>query len=143
MTKTNKIITGILGVSMFMFGILKFINPFRSWYSAQVIKSELPFPTFSFWSGQIGEIIVGILLLYILFTHTKISKKNFDRIFVLGNISIIAMMIVAIYVHLHPNVPSEILPLKISPPYIPGVFLFLATLNLYTNLATYPFRFSS
>lgn len=133
MTKTNKIITGILGISMFMFGILKFINPFKDWYSAQVIKSELPFPTLSFWSGQIGEILFGVLLLYILFINTEISKKNFNRIFLLGNMSIIVMMIVAFYVHIHPNVPAEILPLKISPPYIPGIFLFLAILNLYTK----------
>tara|TARA_R110000868_G_scaffold37111_2_gene131300 strand:+ start:8274 stop:8702 length:429 start_codon:yes stop_codon:yes gene_type:complete len=131
MKKANRIITGILGISMFMFGALKFINPFKGWYSTQIIKSELPFPTLSFWSGQIGEMLIGLSLLYILFIRTKISKRNFNRIFTLSNISIVVLMIVAFYVHLHPNVPAEILPLKISHPYIPGIFLLLAILNLY------------
>lgn len=134
MAKANRIITGILGISMFMFGILKFVNPFKDWYSTQVIKSELPFPTLSFWSGQIGEIIIGVFLLYILFFSSKVSKNKFNTIFILGNVGIIIMMIVAFYVHLHPNVPADVLPLKISPPYIPGIFLLLAILNLYLKI---------
>lgn len=133
MTKTNRIITGILGTSMFMFGILKFVNPFKGWYSTQIIKSELPFPSLSYWSGQIGEIVVGVLLLYILFFSSKVSKFNFNKVFILGNMGIIIMMVIAFYVHLHPNVPADVLPLKISPPVIPGIFLLLATLNLYLN----------
>lgn len=134
MTKANRIITGILGISMFMFGILKFVNPFKGWYSTQVIKSELPFPSLSFWSGQIGEIIIGVLLLYILFFSSKILKNKFNTIFILGNVGIIIMMVVAFYVHLHPNVPADVLPLKISPPYIPGIFLLLAILNLHLKM---------
>ncbi|TDS13577.1 hypothetical protein DFQ03_2871 [Maribacter caenipelagi] len=131
MTKANKIITGILGLSMFTFGVLKFINPFKYWYSTQIIKSELPFPTLSYWSGQMGEILIGLSLFFVLFFDSKTSKKNFKRIFTLSNLSIVIIMVIAFYVHLHPNVPSEVLPLKISPPYIPGIFLFLAILNLY------------
>lgn len=136
MTKANRMITGILGISMFMFGVLKFIDPFKYWYSTQIIKSELPFPILSFWTGQIGEIMVGIALLYILFLGAKISIKNVNRVFTLSHIGIITMMVVAIYVHLHPNVPHDVLPLKISPPYIPGVFLLIATFNLYLKTKT-------
>lgn len=127
----KRIITGFLGISMFMFGILKFVNPFKTWYTAQITLSELPFPTLSFWGGQIGEIVVGVLFLYILFFNTKIPNKISNSIFVLSNLGVIMMMIVAFYVHLHPNVPADILPLKISPPFIPGVFLGLAILSLY------------
>ncbi|GGF73995.1 hypothetical protein SAMN05444281_1560 [Wenyingzhuangia marina] len=131
MTKSNQIITGILGVSMFMFGILKFINPFKTWYSVQIIKSELPFYDLSFWSGQIGEIFISLLLLFALRYNTRVSNNIFNKIFTIGNIGVIIIMIMAFYVHLHPNVPADVLPLKIRTPYIPGLFLLLAVLNLY------------
>lgn len=133
MTKTTRIITGFLGVSMLMFGILKFIDPFKSWYSSQIIKSELPFPMLSYWSGQIGELIVGIILTYISLFSANLKQRAQSRTFVIAHLIVIVMMLVAFYVHLHPNVPAEILPLKISLPFIPGVFLVLAILNLYIN----------
>lgn len=134
MTKTNRIISGFLGISMFMFGVLKFVNPFKSWYSTQIMKSELPFPNLSFWSGQIGEIIVGIVLICILLSGSKLKQNILNKIFSIANGSIIMMMLVAFYVHLHPNVPSEVLPLKISPPIIPGVFMLLAIANIYLKV---------
>lgn len=134
MTKTNRIISGFLGISMFMFGVLKFVNPFKSWYSTQIMKSELPFPNLSFWSGQIGEIIVGIVLICILLSGSKLKQNILNKIFSIANVSIIMMMLVAFYVHLHPNVPSEVLPLKISPPIIPGIFMLLAIANIYLKV---------
>lgn len=131
MTKKIRVITGFLGASMLVFGLLKFVNPFKDWYSTQILKSELPFPKLSFWSGQIGEIIIGLLLLYILLFSSKVSKTRIHQIFILGNVGIVVMMAIAFYVHLHPNVPADVLPLKISPPFIPGVFLLLAISNLY------------
>ena len=67
MKKTAAIITAFLGISMFMFGVLKFIDPFKTWYVTQVTKSELPFPSLSYWSGQLGEIVVGLALILTLF----------------------------------------------------------------------------
>lgn len=134
MTKTNRILNGFLGISMFMFGVLKFVNPFETWYSVQIIKSELPFPNLSFWSGQIGEIIVGIVLIYVLLFGSKLKQNILNKTFLIANVGIIIMMLVAFYVHLHPNVPSEVLPLKISPPIIPGVFILLAIANIYLKV---------
>lgn len=136
MTKKIKVINGLLGASMLMFGLLKFINPFKGWYSTQILKSELPFPELSFWGGQFGEIIIGGLLLYILFFNSKVSKTKFHQISILANVGIVLMMAIAFYVHLHPNVPAEVLPLKISPPFIPGAFLLLAISNLYLEAKT-------
>ena len=116
---------------MLMFGVLKFANPFKTWYSTQIIKSELPLPKVSFWSGQIGEISVGLALIFILFLESKLTPSTLNKVFSIANVGIIIMMLVAFYVHLHPNVPSEVLPLKISPPIIPGLFLILAVLNLF------------
>ena len=130
MSKSIKIITGFLGVSMFMFGVLKFINPFKNWYTQQILLSDFPLQTLSYWAGQLGEIIVGLGFIIII-TNKKINSSAFKLIFYGGNILIIIMMITAFYVHQHPNVPSDILPLKISPPYIPGLFLVLSVVNIY------------
>ena len=136
MTKSVKFITGFLGLSMFMFGILKFVNPFKGWYRAQVMASELPFPEIVYWAGQLGEIAVGIGFFFLLFKNENLTRNTFNRIFYTGNILIAAMMLAAFYVHLHPNVPSDVLPLKISPPYIPGFFLLLSILNMYLDKET-------
>jgi hypothetical protein len=34
-------------------------------------------------------------------------------------------------VHLNPNVPASVLPLKIKPPFIPGFFLLLAMADIF------------
>ena len=136
MTKSVKFITGFLGVSLFMSGILKFVNPVKEWYRIQVMASELPFPEISYWTGQLTEIAVGLGFLFLLFKHKNLTRNTFNRIFYTGNILITAMMLAAFYVHLHPNVPSDVLPLKIRLPYIPGFFLLLSILNMYQGKET-------
>ena len=133
LTKQNsnhKYLTLFLGISMFVFGVLKFINPFKGWYQAQVYKSNLPIYTFSYWSGQIGEIMVGIILIILAFLTTSYINAIHKILFHLTHIGIVVMMLVACYVHLHPNVPSDVLPLKIKPPFIPIVFILLAAVNV-------------
>ena len=49
----------------------------------------------------------------------------------LASAAILPMMATAIYVHLQPNVPAEVLPLKIKSPFIPVFFLLLALTNIY------------
>ena len=39
--KQMKIISLIPGISMFLFGIIKFVNPFKEWYEVQIFKSGL------------------------------------------------------------------------------------------------------
>lgn len=133
MSKSNRIITTFLGVAMFLFGVLKFIDPFKSWYTIQVTKSELPFQQLSYWSGQIGEILVGIIFIYTLIYRSRINPKTAGKLLLAGNALVILMMVVAIYVHLHPEVPEEVLPLKISPPIIPGIFLLVAAWNIFLS----------
>jgi len=115
---------------MFLFGVLKFIDPFKSWYLTQVTASELPFSSLSYWAGQLGEIIAGILFILLVSNAGKISDKTYRMGFWFANLMVIAMMVMAIYVHMHPNVPGEVLPMKIKPPVIPGFFLVLASINL-------------
>ena len=116
---------------MFVVGVLKFVNPFKGWYTAQIMSSELPFPEIVYWTGQLGEIAVGIGFFFLLFKDRSLTGNTVDRIFYTGNILISAMMLAALYVHLHPNVSSDVLPLEIKLPYIPGFFLLLSILNMY------------
>lgn len=127
--KLVKIISGFLGVSLFMFGVLKFVDPFKSWYTLQITASELPFP--SYWLGILGEVTVGLSLIFALVFIEKIGQKNFNRLIYVCGIIIVLMMLTAFYVHYHPSVPADVLPLKIKPPYIPGSFMVLAGINMY------------
>ncbi len=129
MNRISKIISGFLGVSMFMFGILKFVNPFKGWYITQVESSELPFQTLSYWFGQLGEIFVGLLFLLLVFRSKTFVKAQKTQFFTLANLATVVMMLVAVYVHLHPNVPHDVLPLKIKPPVIPIFFGVLPVVN--------------
>ena len=114
---------------MFMFGILKFVNPFKSWYVTQVETSELPFEQLAYWAGQIGEIVVGAIFLLLVFRRKSLALSVYSQLFTLANVATVVMMVVAVYVHLHPNVPNEVLPLKIKPPVIPVFFGVLPVIN--------------
>ena len=54
-TKTLSIILGTISV---LFGILKFVSPFKDWYAAQIETSGLP--QFAYVIGIGGEIIIGL-----------------------------------------------------------------------------------
>jgi predicted neutral ceramidase superfamily lipid hydrolase len=61
----------------------------------------------------------------------NLANKNVKLIILLASAVILPMMATAIYVHLQPNVPAEVLPLKIKPPFIPAFFTLLALINIY------------
>ena len=122
--KAVRIISAFLGYSIFMFGILKFINPFKGWYSVQIMNSGMSESLY--WLGIIGEISVGMLFLGSVLFRKKLSKKVFSVTIVVASALAIMIMMSAIRTHLHPNVPASVLPLKIKPPFIPGFFLLLA-----------------
>ena len=117
-----------LGISMFMFGILKFVNPFKAWYTIQVTNSELG--NTSYWLGIIGEIAVGLIFISIVMLMKSVSLRQLRLPGIFASTIVIVMMLTGMYVHFHPGVPAEVLPLKIKPPYIPGFFIALASLNI-------------
>lgn len=127
--KYIKIISWFLGVQFIMFGILKFFNPIKEWYSIQVSASELP--PGSYFIGQFGDIVVGSILIVALLLHNEWSPKRFSIVLILSSSAIVGMMLTAIYVHLHPDVPAEVLPLGIKPPFIPGFTLLTALINIF------------
>lgn len=117
-----------LGSTMFLFGFLKFFEPFRTWFDVQITKSGLP--RFSIPIGIAGEISLGLSLLSAQRLGQKPSNL-FSPIVSTASAGLIADMAGATYVHLHPEVPANVLPLKIKPPFIPLFFMFLAAVNLF------------
>ena len=62
----------------------------------------------------------------------KLSKKVFSLAIISASTIAIMIMATAIRTHLHPDVPADVLPLKIKPPIIPGFFLlFLAVADIF------------
>lgn len=118
----------LLGVSMFVFGVLKFFDPFKGWYTVQINGSGLS--NTSYWLGIAGEIIAGSMLINTVVFRKRIPLKMFRPIITVASAMIVVMMMTGIYVHLHNNVPANVLPLKIKPPFIPGLFLLLALMTL-------------
>lgn len=121
-------LAAFLGGSIFVFGILKFIDPFRSWYQTQISSSGLG--TAAYWLGIVGEIGVGAMLLLTVINRKKYSTGKHRFMGITSSLLLIIMMVTGIYVHLHPAVPAAILPLKIKPPYIPAIFLLAALIHL-------------
>ena len=54
-----------------------------------------------------------------------------DLVFNLSHLTIAMMMIMAIYVHLHSNVPAEVLPMENKPPFMPIFFLLIVSANFF------------
>ena len=111
-----------------MFGIAKFVNPFKGWYSVQIMNGGLT--EFSYWLGITGEIFVGSLFLGSVLFRERLSQKAFGLSIIAACTMEVVMMATATRVHLHPNVPASVLPLKIKPPIIPICFLLLAVVDI-------------
>jgi hypothetical protein len=126
--KKNLLINVFLGTSMLMFGVLKFFDPFKSWYTTQIVNSGMG--DLSYMLGICGEIAVGILLLYSTI-FTIIRKDIYGLIVIFSSAIVVVMMATGVYVHMHPEVPADVLPLKIKPPFIPLIFLMLALFNIW------------
>ena len=126
-----KIITGFLGIGMLLPGLGKFTEPFKTFIYKQLLLSGMPFPELMQHFVKLSEVAIGMTLIYIAFSGNKLSTAIRSKIFYLGNAIIMVMMIVAFYVHLHPNVPAEILPLGFKPPAMAGFYMLLVVVNTY------------
>ena len=115
---------------MFMFGFLKFFNPFKQWYSVQISGSGLG--NAAYVMGIAGEMIVGATFVYTLVRWHALTNKQTSMLLTIASALVIIIMITGVYVHLQPAVPAEVLPLKIKPPYIPTLFMLLALGNIWS-----------
>ncbi len=124
--KTNKLIKPLsqfLGILMFTFGILKFVQPFRGWFDVQIQQSHLPHEAIL--AGKLGEMVVGCLFL-LPWIRGSLFAKYKTEVLLFACANLVVQMCVAIYVHLQPEVPAGVLPLGIKPPVIPIVVLLFA-----------------
>ena len=117
-----------LGTTIFMFGFVKFLDPFNTWFHIQIAKSGLP--RFSIPLGMAAEMSIGLSLLLATVFRERIGSL-FRPVVALASTGLTVNMAVAIYVHLQPEVPASVLPLGIRPPLIPLFFLLLAGLNVF------------
>jgi hypothetical protein len=126
--RLTKVISLFLGVLMFMFGFLKFFQPFRGWFDIQIQQSHLPHEAIL--AGKLGEMLIGCLFL-LPWLRRSLTAKRSDQLLLIACSILVAQMGVAIYVHLQPQVPASVLPLGIKPPVIPFVVLLLGLLNAF------------
>ncbi|HEY4183397.1 MAG TPA: hypothetical protein VGM90_41520 [Kofleriaceae bacterium] len=116
-----------LGVIMFMFGFLKFFDPFHTWFQIQIRNSHLPPPAFAL--GIAGELSIGIAFLVSFAAKARLGRYR-KWLIVATSLGLILNMCVATYVHLQPSVPAAVLPLGVKPPFIPLTFFALAVWEL-------------
>jgi hypothetical protein len=118
----------LLGVFMFLFGFLKFFEPFRTMFDVQIDKSHMP--PLSIPLGKAGEVAIGLGLLVPAGFRQNMPNAH-DPVVFAASAALVVNMGVATYVHLQPEVPANVLPLGIKTPFIPLSVMFLATVNLY------------
>lgn len=129
----SRLLTGVLGGFMLLGGSAKLFEPFTTMFAKQIALSQLPFPILSAFAGQAGEIVSGLVLLAFFAFERRFVGAFGDKLFYLTNLLIVVIMLVAIYVHLHPDVPAEILPFQSKPPVLTIIVMLLALLNLYLH----------
>jgi len=128
-----KIMTTILGIIMFLPGLKKLFEPSKTKFYRQIELSELPFTDFTYWLGISGELVVGLSLVALVIIQRKLKPVTRDLLFYFLHFVTLFILAVAFYVHLHPNVPAEFLPLA-KPPIFPTPYIILACVNLYLYL---------
>ena len=115
----------VLGFLMLTFGLLKVLNPtIDGWFHVQIQQSHLPH--WAILMGKVGEITTGVL--FVLPRLRRWTARWEGRILLLACSSLFVEMLVAVYVHLQPGVPAEVLPLGVKPPVIPLMVLLLDVL---------------
>jgi len=129
--KSLKIRSLLLGSFMFAFGTLKLFDPIGHWFHVQLINSGIGDFAFPFGVGT--EIITGLILLGALVFRNKMSERRFLALIIAGSGIVVFTMIMAIYVHLQPNVPANVLPLGIKAPIIPVSMLIVAAANIFLS----------
>jgi hypothetical protein len=73
-TRLSKVLSLILGIQMFLFGILKFFQPFHGWFDTQIQQSHLPHEAIL--AGKLTEMLTGILFLLPWLWGSMTAKKQ-------------------------------------------------------------------
>lgn len=114
----------VLGILFLMTGLLKLLVPMlAAAWSAQLIAAGLPFYTLTRWIVPFVEVGLGILLLLGLFAR-------------LAGLLVLAIMIVATYVHVVVDDPA-LFPLQPSAPVIPFGVMFLISYVIWKGAGSW------
>ncbi len=127
-----------LGVLIFIFGFLKFFQPFSGWFEVQIRRGGLPHEAILM--GKLGEMAVGVLFLSPWLLGMLDGNRK-TRLLIVACLGLIVEMLVATYVHLQADVPADVLPLGIKPPVMPLFVLALAVINavaVWNHRPTHP-----
>lgn len=127
-SRLTKVLSLFLGVLMFVFGFLKFFQPFHGWFEVQIQQSHLPHEAIL--AAKLGEMVTGILFL-LPWLRRSLTAKIKNLLLLLASFMLVVQMGTAIYVHLQPQVPASVLPLGIKTPVIPVFVLLLALLTAF------------
>lgn len=134
MRSSSKITTAILGLIILIPGLAKFTEPFKTFIYKHLELIGFPLPKFMQYIVALSEIGIGLTMLYLAFKANNLSATLRNKVFYLANLTIIFMMVIAVYTHLHPKVPEAILPLGYKPPLMPVSYILLVHLNVYLYL---------
>jgi len=126
-----KVNLSFLGFFMLIPGLVKFVDPFKTFFIEQIAYTELPFPFLTRVMGQSSEILTGLILFYLVFYSTKINKELFGKLFYFSHLMLVIILSVALYVHFHPAVPAEILPFEEKKPFLTVAMLIGVALNIF------------
>ena len=126
--RLNRSLSLLLGIQMFLFGFLKFFQPFHGWFDIQIQQSHLPHEAIL--AGKLTEMLTGVLFL-LPWAWRSLTVKSKDQMLLVACFILLTQMVVAIYVHLQPGVPAGVLPLGIKAPVIPGIVLLLGMLTAF------------
>ena len=128
MSRSVRVLSLLLGVLMFAFGILKFFQPFAGWFDVQIQQSHLPRQALL--AGKVTEMLTGILFV-LPSCLSSLQPRTKSLLLLAACFLLFTQMAVAIYVHLQPAVPAGVLPLGIKAPIIPCTVLLLGLLTAF------------
>jgi hypothetical protein len=80
-SRLSKGLSLFLGVLMFMFGFLKFFQPFRGWFDIQIQQSHLPHEAIL--AGKLTEMVTGVLFL-LPWLRRSLTAKSKDQILLIA-----------------------------------------------------------
>ncbi|WP_109831515.1 hypothetical protein [Reichenbachiella versicolor] len=133
MKKSVRIITGALGFMMVLPGLAKFTEPFKTFIYQHLEIIGFPFPSAMQYVVKFSELAVGFALIFLAIKGNTIDQKFRRVLFTSANLIVVVMMIVAIYTHLHPDIPAEILPMEYKPPLMGISYIILVVINFYLD----------
>lgn len=125
----GRVLSGMLGIFLFIAGLSKFFMPFSGMFADQVMLSQLPAPHITIITIHAGEICSGLMLMLFSAAWYSLRGTAFNALFHVTNTCVITIMLTMAYIHLHPDVPTSVLPFGVKPPVASLLLTVFAMMN--------------